>query len=76
MTIGEGGYAHTEDVLRKLLGVAPAAPRAEATDQGNVGTAPTRVDRVTPETYLGLERGTAGRGAGGDPVPRARIADD
>ena len=60
MTIGEGGYAHTEDVLRKLLGVASGAPRADATDEGNVGKPPSAGESVTPETYLGLERGTAG----------------
>ena len=69
MSIGEGGYAHTEDVLRKLLGVAPGAPRAGAPDEGNVGKPPSAGESVTPETYLGLERGTAGAEPGENRYP-------
>jgi thiol-disulfide isomerase/thioredoxin len=57
--IGEGGYQDTEDVLRTLLGVDPASSRAVAPGgKGDVGPAPG--DRMTPETYLGTTRGTAG----------------
>ena len=41
MTIGEGGYAHTEDVLRKLLGVTSSAPRGRDC-RGQRGQAPER----------------------------------
>jgi thiol-disulfide isomerase/thioredoxin len=50
---GEGAYEETEDVLRKLLGVKPASPRATApgTREAHVGT------DITRETYLGTDRG-------------------
>ena len=60
MTIGEGSYTQTEDVLRKLLGIPASAPRATLGDTGNAGKPPTASEDVTPETYLGLERGIAG----------------
>ena len=64
MTIGEGSYTQTEDVLRKLLGVATSAPRASVGDTGTAGKPPTAGEDVTPETYLGLERGIAGAQSG------------
>jgi thiol-disulfide isomerase/thioredoxin len=57
--IGEGGYRETEDVLRSLLGVDPSSPRAALT-QGGGGDPPAAVDTITPETYLGTMRGSAG----------------
>jgi thiol-disulfide isomerase/thioredoxin len=59
--IGEGGYSETEDVLRSLLGVDPASPRA-ASPAGGEPSAPT--DQITVETYLGTTRGTAGARTG------------
>ena len=58
--IGEGGYQETEDVLRNLLGVDPASERASSPG-GGAGTdaAAGPDDKITPETYLGTERGTA-----------------
>ena len=58
--IGEGGYQATEDVLRSLAGVDPESPRAAAPAGGD-GDPPTAAgDGITPETYLGTTRGTAG----------------
>jgi thiol-disulfide isomerase/thioredoxin len=71
MTIGEGSYTQTEDVLRKLLGVAAGAPRAGASNEGDVGKPPNTSDDVTAETYLGLERGTAGAQSGDHLYPEA-----
>jgi thiol-disulfide isomerase/thioredoxin len=56
-SIGEGSYTTTEDVIRELLGVPASAPRAGAVDEGNAGKPPTASEDVTPETYLGAERG-------------------
>jgi thiol-disulfide isomerase/thioredoxin len=54
---GEGSYSETEDVIRSLLGLPASAPRAAAPRGGST----LQQDQpVTPETYLGLERGTAG----------------
>lgn len=57
--IGEGGYTETEDVLRALLGVDSASPRAgspgDSSPPAIVGTG-----EITPETYLGTLRGTVG----------------
>ena len=59
--IGEGGYQETEDVLRSLLGVDPASPRAASSAAGDDSTAPVpAAPSITPETYLGTARGTAG----------------
>jgi hypothetical protein len=53
---GEGNYDEIEDVLRKLLGVDPEAPRAD--DGGDdSGTPPDRPEQ-TPELYVGSARGT------------------
>jgi thiol-disulfide isomerase/thioredoxin len=60
MTIGEGSYTQTEDVIRKLLGIPASAPRATLGATAKAGTPPTASEDVTPETYLGLERGIAG----------------
>ena len=57
--IGEGGYKETEDVLRSLLGVDPASARAASPGGGDTSDA-VASDNVSPETYLGTERGTAG----------------
>ena len=50
---GEGDYTNTENVLRKLLGVAPSSPRAAP------GTKPETASGkpVNPETYLGVDHG-------------------
>jgi thiol-disulfide isomerase/thioredoxin len=68
-TVGEGGSATTEDVIRELLGVPASAPRAAAVNEGNVGKPPTPSEAVTPETYLGLERGIAGARPGSSTYP-------
>ena len=58
--IGEGAYKETEDVLRSLLGVDPASPRAGASPDGEPDDPPPdAVERISPETYLGTKRGTA-----------------
>ena len=51
---GEGDYAHTEDVLRALLGVAKDAPHAvvKGTEGGSDGSA-----GITGETYNGSRAG-------------------
>ena len=57
---GEGAYGETEDTLRALLGVDPASPRAGAPGEGpTADPAPDDSHRITPETYLGVTRGTA-----------------
>ncbi len=71
-TIGEGGERSTEDVIRKLLGVPASAPRAAAVDEGRVGRPPTAEQDVTPETYLGLQRGTAGAKPGTTTYPEVK----
>ena len=55
--IGEGRYEETEDVLRSLLGLDPASPRAVTPgDETPAG----ETEEITAETYLGLQRGTTG----------------
>ena len=49
---GEGDYDHTEDVIRRLLGVGAKAPRA-----GGAGSEPNVALVTTQETYLGADRG-------------------
>jgi len=49
---GEGDYSHTEDVIRRSLGVPAGAPRA-----GDQSGEPNLALVTTPETYLGAERG-------------------
>jgi thiol-disulfide isomerase/thioredoxin len=71
-TIGEGGERGTEDVIRKLLGISTSTPRAAAVDEGNVGRPPTTTEAVTPETYLGLERGTTGAKPGTATYPEVK----
>ena len=56
--LGEGGYQETEDVLRSLLGVDPASPRAAS--PGGEPSAASPAETITSETYLGTGRGTAG----------------
>jgi thiol-disulfide isomerase/thioredoxin len=54
---GEGAYGETESVIRKLLGIPKSAPRA-----ASVGDDSEQTDgfvSITPETYLGILRGTA-----------------
>ena len=51
-SVGEGDYTNTENVIRKLLGVAASTPRAQV--------AVTKADSTSkqnsnPETYLGLQ---------------------
>jgi thiol-disulfide isomerase/thioredoxin len=69
MTIGEGNYTSTEDALRELLGVPASAPRAAAVNEGSVGKPPTAAEDVTPETYVGLERGIENPKAGSATYP-------
>jgi thiol-disulfide isomerase/thioredoxin len=54
--VGEGGYRETEDVVRELLGVPTSAPRAST--EGNTKASPPPTENISPETYLGLERGS------------------
>jgi thiol-disulfide isomerase/thioredoxin len=65
--IGEGRYDETEDVLRSLLGVDPASPRAleRPTEEPD----PASYRDITPETYLGTRRGTAGARPGRTTYP-------
>jgi cytochrome c biogenesis protein CcdA/thiol-disulfide isomerase/thioredoxin len=56
---GEGDYAKTEAVIRKLLGVS--GPKAGASNL-------TPIDRLTPETYLGPSRLDLNRYVGTRPV--------
>ena len=58
--IGEGDYRQTEDVLRALLGIGPGAPRAAAPTAPAPGGPQPTAD-ITPETYLGVEKGNAAR---------------
>ena len=77
--VGEGDYDGTEAVLRSLLGVAPTSPRAVT--PGSPAAGPPPAD-ITPETYLGALRGTAGvtvgtatyPDPGTPPVDLARLA--
>ena len=58
---GEGNYDETEQVIRSLLGVAPSSARAD--DPKQLKPAPDEVAQaITPETYLGTERGSAEAG--------------
>ena len=50
-SVGEGGYANTENVIRKLLGVAASAPRAQVSVTKADSTSK---QNSNPETYLGL----------------------
>ena len=76
-TVGEGSYTETENVLRSLLGVRASAPRAGAVNEGRIGTPPTATDDITPETYLGLQRGIAGARPGAvDYPPTATLGRD
>ena len=74
-TVGEGSYTETENVIRALLGVAPSAPRAGSVNEGKVGKPPTAAEDVTPETYLGLQRGIAGAQPGPVTYPSAPSTD-
>jgi hypothetical protein len=49
--VGEGDYANTEDVIRRLLGVPESTPRAGATGNGDE----TPSLEHNPETYLGAQ---------------------
>ncbi|MGH9278505.1 MAG: redoxin family protein [Acidimicrobiales bacterium] len=60
--IGEGAYTETENVLRSLLGVDEAAPRAGSSPDP-AETSPAGA-LITPETYLGGLRGQTGARAG------------
>jgi hypothetical protein len=48
---GEGAYTETENEIRKLLGLEPLPEKVE------IAKIPAMMVRVTPETYLGYERG-------------------
>jgi thiol-disulfide isomerase/thioredoxin len=52
---GEGRYAETEDVVRSLLGVDPSSSRAPRPGEARESTG----EELTPETYLGTQRGDA-----------------
>ena len=78
--IGEGGYRETEDVLRTLLAVDPASPRSAAPgarDDSDEASLPAS-EKITPETYLGTKRGTAGArpGVNSYPQPGSLSTDD
>ena len=69
---GEGDYSNTEDVIRRLLGVPAASPRAVPVGGGGDTTSPEH----NPETYLGAQYQSAGQplialrpGAFDSPVP-------
>jgi len=49
---GEGDYANTENVIRKLLGVAANAPRSQPALARGDAMSPMNTN---PETYLGLQ---------------------
>jgi cytochrome c biogenesis protein CcdA/thiol-disulfide isomerase/thioredoxin len=49
---GEGGYTETETVIKKLLAEAGAS-----LDKTLVSAQPSELAAITPETYLGYERG-------------------
>jgi thiol-disulfide isomerase/thioredoxin len=80
---GEGDYDQTESIIRALLGLPASAPRASrsGTPTGTGSAQPTQAD-ITPETYLGTERGTANGQSGTatypdpgtPPVSSARLA--
>jgi thiol-disulfide isomerase/thioredoxin len=74
-TVGEGSDREIENVVRALLDVPASAPRAGAVNEGNAGRPPTAAEDVTPETYLGLERGVAGARAGTVEYPPATTAE-
>jgi thiol-disulfide isomerase/thioredoxin len=74
--LGEGNYTETENVLRKLLGVSASSPRAGAVTGERLGQPATQT-HLTPETYLGLDRGTAGAQPGAVTYPAVtRVAAD
>jgi thiol-disulfide isomerase/thioredoxin len=64
MHIGEGDYANTETLLRRLLGVEKTSPRAAAPQLPRAGSSPTEADRLTLETYLGTDRGATNANPG------------
>ena len=65
---GEGGYEENEAVIRTLLGVRADAPfatvDAEAEPDQTTLTGP-----ISPETYLGLQRGSTGASLGSATFP-------
>jgi thiol-disulfide isomerase/thioredoxin len=63
---GEGDYANTEKVLRKLLGVRASAPRADEGAKAETASG----ESVNPETYLGTDHGQAGAESGDHTYPR------
>jgi thiol-disulfide isomerase/thioredoxin len=63
---GEGAYDETEDVLRKLLGVADDAPRADEHDEA------AATPGQSPELYLGSRRGPLPEGTDDFTVPDAQ----
>lgn len=67
--IGEGGYQETEDVLRTLLGVDPASPKASSRPGDDTDAAAAPRDMITAETYLGTQRGVAGARRGTTTYP-------
>ncbi|HUV11114.1 MAG TPA: redoxin family protein [Acidimicrobiia bacterium] len=65
---GEGGYDEREAVIRTLLGVKADAPFAEV-DTGAEPDQTTLTGPITPETYLGLQRGSTGASLGSATFP-------
>jgi thiol-disulfide isomerase/thioredoxin len=63
---GEGDYANTENVLRKLLGVPVSSPRATLN-----GKTESAAGDVNPETYLGTARSQFGTKSGLHVYPSA-----
>jgi thiol-disulfide isomerase/thioredoxin len=74
-SVGEGGYQQTEDVIRTLLNVPATSPRAAPPSKPD--TDATSTADITPETYLGVERGTeAQQGPATYPDPGASVPVD
>jgi thiol-disulfide isomerase/thioredoxin len=67
---GEGSYGEGEAVIRKLLGVPTSTPHAKPVGAGP-GENLDKIVTVTQETYLGLERGSAGAQIGVVTYPAA-----
>jgi thiol-disulfide isomerase/thioredoxin len=68
--VGEGGYRETENVVRELLGVLASAPRA--TVESGAKPSPPPTQSISPETYLGLERGSGAARLEGPWTPEAQ----
>ncbi len=65
---GEGSYEEGEAVIRTLLGLPASAPFAEVDDDGAPDQT-TLTGPITPETYLGILRGSTGASLGSGTYP-------